>query len=64
MLYLSVIILPDPASNLMPTQIKRLELDFINAKFFRRRMLRRLVLHQSLFHQFSKSHSSFVYINK
>ena len=29
--HLSVVILPDPASNLMTAQIKSLELDFANA---------------------------------
>lgn len=46
--YLSIIILPDTSSDLVSTQIEGLEFDFPNAQFLRRRMLRRLVLHQSL----------------
>lgn len=44
-LYLGVVILPDPASDLMATQIKGLELDFTNTQLLRGRILCWLMLY-------------------
>lgn len=47
-MYLSIVIFPDSASDLVATQIESLELDFPNTEFLRSGVLGWLVLYQSL----------------
>ncbi|MFS7919240.1 hypothetical protein Hanom_Chr03g00210441 [Helianthus anomalus] len=46
--YLGVVIFPDPASDLMTSQIKSFKLNFPNTQFFRCRILCWLMLNQPL----------------
>lgn len=47
-MYLSIVIFPDSASDLVATQIKSFELDFPNTQLLRSWVLSWLMLHQSL----------------
>jgi hypothetical protein len=55
--YLGVVVLPDAARDLVTAEVEGLELDLSDAELLRRRVLRRLVLHQPLRRKKGKGHA-------